>query len=223
MDVARIRHVAGNVLRLAIPLTLRVIELNDEGGTPVATDSDFVPNSSYPVEVLLTRGSKGLKEYRYQAHMSDGNVAVMEDRGEIETGTYSVTVLCRNDAGDPMRFKQKQVVQIVDLTAEAGIEAGIEFEAQTHYLSGAVYMAVSGVGIANIITHESQESGGENTVTIVLTDGREYTFAVRNGVDGNAVLRHEAIEPSEFEERREAGTLSENTIYLVYEDEAAGA
>ena len=42
---------------------------------------------------------------------------------------------------------------------------------------------------------------------------------VRNGVDGNAVLRHEPIEPDEFERKREAGELSENTIYLVYEEE----
>ena len=42
---------------------------------------------------------------------------------------------------------------------------------------------------------------------------------VRNGVDGNAVLRHEPIEPEDFEAAREAGTLSENTIYLVYEEE----
>lgn len=216
MDVAKIRHVAGNVLRLAIPLTLRVIELNEEGGAPVATNSDFVPNPNFPVEVLLTRGST---VYRYQAQMREGNVAVMEDAGEIETGTYSVTVLCRNDAGEPMRFKQKQVVQIVDLTAEAGIEAGIEYQAQTHYLSGAVYIAVSGVGIANIITNESQESGGSNYVTIVLTDGREFTFGVRNGVDGNAVLRHVPIEPEDYEALREAGELSENSIYLVFEEE----
>lgn len=211
--MAKIKHVEGNKLQLAIPLTIQTVTVDD--GETSATVTDFVPNPSYPVEIVLKRGSK---EQRYDAWM-DGNIAVMEDLGTLERGTYSVIVLCRNDAGEPLRFKQRDVVEVVDLTAEAGIEAGIEYNAETHYLDAAVFMAVSGVGIANVLVTESQESGGQNLVTIVLTDGRETSFSVRNGVDGNAVLRHEPIEPEEFERKRENNELSENTIYLVYEEE----
>jgi hypothetical protein len=130
--------VAGNVLRLAIPLTLRVVD--SSGGTPVTTDSDFIPNSAYPVEVVLSRGAM---EYSYQADM-DGNVASMEDLGELEPGTYSITVLCRNDDGEPMRFKQRQVIQVVDATAEAGIESGVEYQAETHCLNAAIFWSTSG-------------------------------------------------------------------------------
>ena len=210
--MARVKHVEGNKLVLAIPLTIQTVTVED--GVSSTTVTDFVPNASYPVEIVLKRGPK---ERRFEARM-DGNIAVMEDAGTLGAGTYSVIVLCRDNAGDLKRFKQRDVVEVVDVTADAGIDPGIEYNAETHYLDAAVFLAVSGVGIATIHVDESHESGGENMVTIVLTDGRETSFAVRNGVDGNAVLRHEAIEPADFEARQQAGTLSENTIYLVYEE-----
>lgn len=196
---------------MAIPLTIQTVTVDD--GETSATVTDFVPNPSYPVEIVLKRGSK---ERRYDAWM-DGNIAVMEDPGTLERGTYSVIVLCRNDAGEPLRFKQRDVVEVVDLTAEAGIEAGIEYNAETHYLDAAVFMAVSGVGIARWEVTESHESGGENVLKIILTDGREFTFTVRNGVDGNAVLRHKALSESAYNDLGD--NVSDTTIYLILEDE----
>ncbi len=209
--MAKIKHVEGNKLQLAIPLTIQTVTVDD--GETSATVTDFVPNPSYPVEIVLKRGSK---EQRYDAWM-DGNIAVMEDPGTLERGTYSVIVLCRNDAGEPLRFKQRDVVEVVDLTAEAGIEAGIEYNAETHYLDAAVFMAVSGVGIARWEVTESHESGGENVLKIILTDGREFTFTVRNGVDGNAVLRHEALREAAYNDLGD--NVSDTTIYLILEDE----
>lgn len=209
--MAKIKHVEGNKLQLAIPLTIQTVTVDD--GETSATVTDFVPNPSYPVEIVLKRGSK---ERRYDAWM-DGNIAVMEDPGTLERGTYSVIVLCRNDAGEPLRFKQRDVVEVVDLTAEADIEAGIEYNAETHYLDAAVFMAVSGVGIARWEVTESHESGGENVLKIILTDGREFTFTVRNGVDGNAVLRHEALSEAAYNDLGD--NVSDTTIYLILEGE----
>lgn len=176
--MAKIKHVEGNKLRLAIPLTIQTVTVDD--GETSAAVTDFVPNPSYPVEIVLKRGSK---ERKYDAWM-DGNIAVMEDAGTLDCGTYSVIVLCRNGADDPLRFKQRDVLEVVDETAAAGIDPGIEYNAETQWLDAAVFLAVSSGG-----------GGGEGG------------------------LRHELISASEFERRRAAGMLSENTIYLIPEEE----
>ena len=180
-----IRVVGGNVLRLAIPLTLRTIELVDN--ELVNTDTDFIPSSDYAVVVEL---SKGNIKIPIVASM-DGNVAYIEDKGTIPVGTYSITVTCKDSNGNPYRFKQATALSIVDTTAEAGIELPIEYETATWYLDAALYLALKGedgVGIDNITTQTSDEIGGYNYVTITLTDGRTTTFTVVNGsgrVDDN--------------------------------------
>jgi len=103
---------------------------------------DFVPNPNFPVRVLLTRGSIVCE---FTATM-EGNVAVIEDKGTIHVGKYALTVLCRDDDGNPMRFKQKDAVNIVDLTAEAGIVPGSEFETGTQWLDGAVFLSLTAQG-----------------------------------------------------------------------------
>lgn len=211
MEEIRIRPVQGNWMQLGIPLTLQTVTIVN--GEPKEKVTEFVPNPSFPVEIILKRGSK---ELRYEARM-DGNIAVFEDDGALEAGIYSMTILCRDGAGKRMRFKKRDAVKVVDLTAEAGIEAGIEYNAETHYLDAAVFMAVSGVGIARWEVTESHESGGENVLKIILTDGREFTFTVRNGVDGNAVLRHKALSESAYNDLGD--NVSDTTIYLILEDE----
>lgn len=211
MEEIRIRPVQGNWMQLGVPLTLQTVTMVN--GNPEVTVTEFVPNPSYPVEIILKRGSK---EHKYDARM-DGNIAVFEDDGTLEAGIYSMTVLCRDSAGKQKRYKQRDSVKIVDLTAEAGIEPSIEYNTEVHILDAAVFMAVSGVGIANWEVTESHESGGENVLKIILTDGREFTFTVRNGVDGNAVLRHEAL--SETAYNNLGDNVSNTTIYLILEDE----
>ena len=136
----RIKHVYGNVLRLAIPLTLR--SLMKDGDTVVATDSDFIPSSEYPVNVVFGKGNKNIA---IPAEM-DGNVAIIEEKGKMPVGTYDITVECRDDLGQPYRFKKDTVLQVVDVTAEAGIEPTIEYEAQTWYLDAAVFLATTEIG-----------------------------------------------------------------------------
>lgn len=176
---AGIQHVYGNVLRLAMPLTLRTLE--KVGDEIVATDTDFIPSSDYPVTMEF---SKGAIKLDFEATMRDGNIAYIEDDGTIPVGVYAVAVLCKDSEGRPYRFKQRDVLQVVDYTDEAGIEAGIEYTVATWYLDAAIFLALrgeDGVGVEDIITETSEEIGGVNTVTIVLTDGRTKEFTILNG------------------------------------------
>lgn len=176
----KIRGVFGNVLRLAIPLTLRTIEIVDE--EVQVTDTPFVPSGSYPVLVVLYKGKTDKIELA--ATMRDGNVAYVEDKGTIPVGTYSVEVLCKDDNGNPYRFKQANQVSVVDATRDAGITTPIEFESGVWYLDAAIYLALKGedgVGIEDIVTETSDDVGGVNTITIVLTDGTSRSFTILNG------------------------------------------
>ena len=135
-----IKHVYGNVLRMAIPLTLRT--LTKDGDEMVVTDTDFIPSSDHPVRVVFSRGKTN---YPIIATM-DGNVAIVEDKGKIPVGTYDISVECYDDLGNPYRFKQNAVLYVADTTAEAGIDEEIEYEAQTWYLNAAVFLATTEIG-----------------------------------------------------------------------------
>ena len=209
----KIKHVHGNLLRIAIPLD--IIDVSVANGNVTQTQEHFYPNTAYPVVIVLKKGGT---RYPFTATVSD-YVVSFEDPGTLPVGVYEVEVLCRNAQSQPMRYMVRSIIEVVDATIDAGIEDGVEFNAESYSLEGGVFLEARGTGIANISVEESQESGGYNVVTVTMTDGTEYTFNVRNGVDGNAVLRHELIEADDFEAAREAGTLSENTIYLIPEEE----
>lgn len=175
---AKIPVVYGNVLRLAIPLTLRIVEFVD--GEMQATDTDFIPSSDYPVNVVL---SKVAMKKVFEAEM-DGNVAFIEDKGTIPVGTYDITVTCKDDAGTPYRFKQRAVVEVTEFTAEAGILPPTEYMVKTWYLDAALFLSLKGkdgVGIFDIQIQQSDVIGGENIVTFIMTDGSQYSFSVLNG------------------------------------------
>lgn len=187
MKEAKIKHVFGNVLRIAIPLTLRTVELVDvdvdgeiEQQAQV-TDTDFIPSSDYPVNVVF---NKGAVKVSLKAQMRDGNIAYVEDKGKISVGTYDITVTCNDNDGNPYRFKQNTILQVVDATADAGIATPIEYEVTTWYLDAAIYLVMKGedgVGIEDIITESSGEIGGVNTITFVLTNGETRSFTILNG------------------------------------------
>ena len=183
----KIKHVYGNVLKMAIPLTLRTIELVEtevDGEVvqeAVATDTDFIPSDKYPVIITLSKFGVKLP---IRAIMRDGNIAYFEDDGTIEIGTYDITVTCKDDNGKPYRFNQKTALQVVSATEDAGIKTPIEYEITTWYLDAAIFMAIKGedgVGIEDIETISSGEIGGVNTITITLTDGRTRSFTILNG------------------------------------------
>lgn len=173
-----IKHVYGNVLRMAIPLTKRVVTMED--GEVVATDENFIPSSNYPVSVQFVKDAIKID---IPAIMM-GNVAVIEDKGTLPVGTYSIVVLCKDDEGNPYRFKQRAIARVYDVTADADIQQPIEFETRLWYLDAAIFLALQGkdgVGISETIIEESDEVGGYNIITFVFTDGTTRTFSVMNG------------------------------------------
>ena len=90
-----IKHVYGNVLRMAIPLTKRVVTMED--GEVVATDENFIPSSNYPVSVQFVKDAIKID---IPAIMM-GNVAVIEDKGTIpkmfisvdDTDTWAIEIM----------------------------------------------------------------------------------------------------------------------------------
>lgn len=141
-----IRHPYGNVLRLAVPLTLCVVDIVD--GEATETYTDFTPNMEYPL--VVTIGSAA-KTYTYDAELHDSNVAYIEDKGNIAIGTYAITITCKDNNGDPMRFKAKVVLKVVDCTDEA-YAGGIGW-----------YEGLDGQSIYPVLTKNSeQEQSNDN-------------------------------------------------------------
>ena len=133
-----VRIVQGNVLRLAIPLTLRTLE--KVGDEIQATDTDFIPTNN--VKIAL---SKMTKEYKFTPTI-EGHVAYIEDEGTLPIGIYSITIITKDGNGKPLRYKDRGCVGVYDTAAEAGITPGIEFEAGTQWLDAAVFLAFGGGG-----------------------------------------------------------------------------
>ena len=93
METTEIRHVFGNAMRVAIPLTMRVRTLSD--GVETETEEDFYPNLSYPIEIRLMRDGGYQKSYTPDV---SGNVVTFTDDGTLPLGLYQVAVLCKGEA-----------------------------------------------------------------------------------------------------------------------------
>ena len=173
---AKIRHVYGNVLRIAVPLTKRTVEVVD--GVITAVDTDFVPSTDYPIAIILDKGNAQLKML---AQLRGNNIAYFEDKGTIPVGVYSITVTCKDSECNPYRFKERAILQVVDVTADAGIEKGIEYDAEEYYLDNAVFFASGKAdrGIDHIETSYNEET---TIVSFYLTDGSVESFSVSSGL-----------------------------------------
>lgn len=134
-----IKHVFGNVMRIAIPLTMRIRTMVD--GHETETEEDFYPNLSLPIAVSLMREGGYTKTY---IPTMEGNVATIEDDGTLPVGTYQVTVTCFDAQERPCRYMVRAIVQIVSATADAGIQAGVEFDSIDYVLEGAIYFYAKG-------------------------------------------------------------------------------
>lgn len=110
-----ISHPAGNVLELGIPLVVRTFR--NENGKTKKVDTAFTPSSDAVVKVLFSNG--------YDTVVRDGeargNVVHVKDRGKLGIGKYSLEVVCHERSGEPLRFKQRTVVEIVDATVDGGV------------------------------------------------------------------------------------------------------
>lgn len=230
----RIPHVQGNELRLAIPLQLETVTL--ENGEPKVTYTDFIPNPSYPVTVVLAKGTASIE---IDAVM-EGNVAVAIEPGTITEGRYSLTVLCHDDQGRAMRHKRRAAVEVYDVTADAGLPEGIEFNSEAHILDATIFLFAKGDkgdGIAGISVDESDKDDGYNVITITLTTGETVTFRVKNGSKGYGISpeTQQAIldglerikglplniflSESEYQTLVNADEVDPDAIYHTYEDE----
>lgn len=130
-----IKHVYGNVLNIEIPLTVKIITLED--GETSEREEPFYPDETKPVKVALNNQySTGLT---YDAEVT-GNVLHISDKGNIRKGKYGVTVTCTGQDGNSYRYMCKDAIEVVNATADAGIEAGVEFDAETYTLEGAVFI-----------------------------------------------------------------------------------
>lgn len=148
-----VRHVQGNYAQIAIPLTKRVRTLMD--GVEKTLEEEFIPHPSFPVYVML---SSSIVSYKLKAVM-DGNIAIAELSDELKSASYNVTVKCHDGDGRAMRYMARGVLKVVDATADAGIDAGVEFNACTHTLDGAVFLYAKGQkGDSYIITEDDYQS-----------------------------------------------------------------
>lgn len=136
----KIKHVYGNVLRIDIPLTIKII--NSESGETHEVEEPFYPDTSKPVLVELAN-QYNITKYTYEATI-DGNVAHIEDYGNIRVGVYKVTVKCFDEYNQPYRYMVRDIIEICDATIDAGVEAGIEFDSETYTLEGAVFISYGG-------------------------------------------------------------------------------
>lgn len=135
----KIKHVYGNVLKLDIPLTIKIRTLEDD--VPTEREEPFYPDVSKGCVVVLNNNYN--RKMEYNASLS-GNVAHIEDDGVIGIGTYKVTVKCYDEYGNPYRYMVRDIIEICDATIDAGIEAGVEFNAETYTLEGAVFVSYGG-------------------------------------------------------------------------------
>lgn len=190
-DAILIKHVYGNVMRIAIPLTLRIRTITN--GEETETEEDFYPDTSLPIEVVLMRDGGISKTYTPTV---DGNVLTFEDDGTLRIGTYQVTVTCYGQDQLPYRYMVRGVIQIVSATKEAGLRAGVEFDSQDYVLEGTVFFyakgekgdqGVSVVSVEQITT--SLESGGVNVVRVTLSNGNVSDFEIRNGEAVHPIVR----------------------------------
>lgn len=186
MATTLIKHVFGNVMRVAIPLTMRIRTMTD--GHETETEEDFYPNLDMPIEVRLMRDGGYTKSYTPDVV---GNVITFTDDATLPIGTYQVTVLCYDQESRPCRYMVRAIIQIVSATKDAGIEAGVEFDTIDYVLDGAVFFyakgdkgdkgdqGVSVASVEQIVT--SHESLGVNVIRVTLTNGNTSDFEVRNG------------------------------------------
>lgn len=117
----KIRYVHGNAFRLGIPLLKRIVTFTD--GIRSQTDNPLEPLlSDSPITVVFSKN--GAIPYEYQAWLEGGYV-VVEDKGKLPVGTYSITVLATDVNGDPLRYKENLALGIVDTTEDADF-SGLE-------------------------------------------------------------------------------------------------
>lgn len=147
---AKATVVRGNVLRLRVELTLCTMQ--SEGETVETDKREFVPKAGTVTAKLIN----GARMVPMQVEM-EGNYAHLADYGTLELGEYSLDIRCLDVQDLPYRCKLCGAVEVVDATACAGIEAGVEFDAQVQHLE-ATFTQVGGGGTAEQVQADWEQA-----------------------------------------------------------------
>lgn len=177
--------VRGNWFRLHHPLEKVVWTESNK------TIVDYIPQEGDKLTVTL---QGAYTSYEMENVTIEGNVLKYENNGTLPCGVYDIVINVVLADGKRLRSHQDGIVKVVKTNKEASIPNYVEFGIDTYVLDGAVFMYVpngegesgeDGVGIDSITTVESAEDGGNNVVTIHLTDGTQSSFNVKNGHKGS--------------------------------------
>lgn len=123
-----IRHPVGNPLRVRIPLTERETKL--ENGKVTSSDQDLIPNPNYSVKLVLR---KGPTKYEFTPDIVN-NVLQFTDNGTLPLGIYEMVIKFRDNGASPMRYDQRAILEIVEHTCDAAIQAdGDEITVESRY------------------------------------------------------------------------------------------
>lgn len=179
-----IRPVRGNWFRLHHPLEKVVWTESNK------TIVDYIPQEGDKLTVTL---QGAYTPYEMENVTIEGNVLKYENNGTLPCGLYDIVINVVLADGKRLRSHQDGIVKVVKTNKEASIPDYVEFGIDTYVLDGAVFMYVptgegggeDGVGIDSITTVESPDDGGNNVVTIHLTDGTQSSFNVKNGHKGS--------------------------------------
>lgn len=179
-----IKIVRGNWFRLHHRLEKNVWTENQK------TIVDYIPQEGDKFTVTLLGA---YTPYEMEKVTIESNVLKYENNGTLPCGLYDIVINVVLADGTRLSSHQDGIVKVVKTNKEASIPDDVEFGIDTYVLDGAVFMYVpgeggdgeDGVGIDSITTVESPDDGGNNVVTIHLTDGTQYTFNVKNGHKGS--------------------------------------
>ena len=150
-NCAKIKHVMGNTLSLAIPLQDKVWRIID--GEKTAQVSDFVPLDTDTVSVNIRNDNK---IFTLPATVVENVVSVV-DNGTISKGCYGVEIMVQRASGDVRRYYNSCEIHVVEQTREAGIEDGVEFEVETYELEAAVFEMMRGYSAYEIWLQQGYE------------------------------------------------------------------
>lgn len=148
---AKIKHVRGNTLSLAIPLQDKVWRIED--GEKTAEVTDFYPLDTDEVAVQLR------SNYRYlpMSATVSGNVVTVTDNGTLPAGCYGIEIFVKRASGDVRRYYNSCQVHVVEQTREAGIDDGVEFDVETYELEAAVFEMMRGYSAYEIWLQQGHE------------------------------------------------------------------
>ena len=171
-----IRIPFGNRFELAIPLR----KVCWEGGWKLKMDWEPEAGDVVSLFLVTPHGSIEVRNF-----VVEDNLLSFEDKGTLAAGTYDVDIRIVRANGDHYGCYLKGKLRIVQANDEAGLSS------DTYEIEGAVVLYAKGgkgddgVGIDSITTVESPDDGGNNVVTIHLTDGTQSSFNVKNGHKGS--------------------------------------